>query len=476
VRNTAEFEAFLSDEVNLNQHRIDTLTGRVATISQFLMASIWGPIIQQIIPQGSWAHRTIIKPPGEKGFDADLLVFVAPVPGWSASDYVLNLREILKGSATYREMVGLRTRCVTLTYANDFELDIVPCVVNRPGGTHTYEVCNRTDNTFEPTDSLAYTRWFTQRNEWVGNDQLRCVVRLLKYLRDIKLTFSCKSILLTTLVANHVDIGRPDLFSDLPTSLKTLINRLDDYLQARPALHDVKNPVLPAEDFVRHWDADKYTTFREMIHTYRSWIDEAYSEPDVAKSQDKWQRVFGDEFGGGKRLIVAKLTEAEVSSGAIGLPYRDAVEAVKQFGVAVLGRVKASLPWVKAPPWRRAPSMGVLVSASAHHGKDGPLQTQVVSGQVLSTGLNLRFEAIGLNGFRYGANDKLFNVQWQVVNTDTVARSAGGLRGGFYNSDAPGVRWEITKYHGVHWVQAFIIRRRDKACVGSSDRFFVVIE
>jgi hypothetical protein len=30
MKNTAEFEAFLSDEVNLNQHRIETLTGRVA--------------------------------------------------------------------------------------------------------------------------------------------------------------------------------------------------------------------------------------------------------------------------------------------------------------------------------------------------------------------------------------------------------------------------------------------------------------
>ena len=35
MKNAAEFEAFLSDEVDLNEHRIDTLTGRVATISQF---------------------------------------------------------------------------------------------------------------------------------------------------------------------------------------------------------------------------------------------------------------------------------------------------------------------------------------------------------------------------------------------------------------------------------------------------------
>jgi hypothetical protein len=476
MKHITEFDAFLSDEVNLNQHRIDTLTARVDTISQFLLNSNWAPNIRQISPQGSWAHQTIIKPPGEKGFDADLLVFVDHVPGWAASDYVLTLRQIFSASDTYSEMVGLRTRCVTLTYANDFELDVVPCVVNRPGGSHTYEICNRSANTFEPTDSMAYTRWFLQRNEWVGNHQLQRVVRLLKYLRDIKLTFSCKSILLTTLVANHVDIGRPDLFSDLPTSLKTLIDRLDDYLQARPVLHDVKNPVLPAEDFVRHWDDDKYATFREMIHTYREWVDDAYTEPDAAKSQDKWQRVFGDEFGGGKRPLVASLTEADVSASAIGIPYTDAVDAVRQLGASVLRFVKGSLPWVKSPPWRRAGSLSAVINASTHSVKDGPTLAQLTSGQVLAKDLNLRFEAISGNGVRFSTNAKLYDVQWQVVNTDRVARSADGLRGGFYKSDAPGVRWEYTRYHGVHWIQAFIIRRRDKACVGSSDRFFVVIE
>jgi hypothetical protein len=117
-----------------------------------------------------------------------------------------------------------------------------------------------------------------------------------------------------------------------------------------------------------------------------------------------------------------------------------------------------------------------VINASTHSVKDGPTLAQLTSGQVLAKDLNLRFEAISGNGVRYSTNAKLYDVQWQVVNTDRVARSADGLRGGFYKSDAPGVRWEYTRYHGVHWIQAFIIRRRDNACVGSSDRFFVVIE
>ena len=57
-----EFSRFLTDEVNLNQTRIDTLASRVGTIETFLNNSTWKPRIRGFSPQGSWAHRTIIKP------------------------------------------------------------------------------------------------------------------------------------------------------------------------------------------------------------------------------------------------------------------------------------------------------------------------------------------------------------------------------------------------------------------------------
>jgi Second Messenger Oligonucleotide or Dinucleotide Synthetase domain len=130
----AEFEKFLDDEVNLNKARIKTLTDRVDAIQQFLLGSGWSPKITRFSPQGSWAHKTIIKPPGEQGFDADLLVFTQPVAGWSARDYVLKLKDAFEGSGTYKDKVGLHTRCVRLEYSGDFEIDVVPCVVNGPGG------------------------------------------------------------------------------------------------------------------------------------------------------------------------------------------------------------------------------------------------------------------------------------------------------------------------------------------------------
>ena len=63
----ASFEAFLDDHVNLNADRIKTLTERVATIDEFLRRSDrLGSRLVEAIPQGSFAQRTIIKPPEER--------------------------------------------------------------------------------------------------------------------------------------------------------------------------------------------------------------------------------------------------------------------------------------------------------------------------------------------------------------------------------------------------------------------------
>jgi hypothetical protein len=478
----SQFEKFLVEEVNLNQSRIDTLTDRVAAAERFLTKSDWIPPIKRFSAQGSWAHKTIIKPPEDQGFDADLLVFVDPVDGWTASDYMLSLRGILNASAAYADKTTLRTRCITIGYAGDFDIDIVPCLTNRPGGSHHYEVCNRTDDVFEATDSEAYTDWFDQRNSWTGSDRLREVTRLLKYLRDIKETFTCKSILLTTLLGMQVTqadaLYQATYFSDLPTAFKTLMGRLDDYLQARIDLHDICNPVLPEEDFVRHWDRDKYTNFRDMIHKYRGWIDEAYADQDESESVTKWQRVFGDEFGKGTRTAIAKFGEAAVQPVPINrLQFRDAVQAVQSLGRHALDTVRSvTVPWMKSPLWRMASQQStVAIRATAHRDRTGSRVIGAVqSGEVLRPGIELLFEAVTATGMLFPPKE--YDIHWQVVNTDMAARDDEGLRGGFYRPQARGGRWESTKYRGVHWVQAFVIRRRDRVCVGRSERFFVVIE
>lgn len=119
--------------------------------------------------------------------------------------------------------------------------------------------------------------------------------------------------------------------------------------------------------------------------------------------------------------------------------------------------------------------MTVLVRATLHGSKGGQQIGPIENGQVVPRARGILFEAINTMGMPLGDS---FEVEWRVVNTDPERlRSASVLRGGFYKSDAGnGRRWEETLYRGVHWVEAFVIRKRDRACVGQSERFFVVIE
>jgi len=305
------------------------------------------------------------------------------------------------------------------------------------------------------------------------------VTRLLKYIRDVKLTFSCKSILLTTLIGERITAAdafyRNTYFPDLPTALHTLMHRLDDYLQARPKLHEVRNPVLPSENFIRHWDDDKYENFGEMMHKYWEWIDDAYLETNEAESTRKWQKIFGDEFNKSDTKALSGLTEAALIPVPT-TPTNDAVQLVKTMGTAILANVKTALPWLKPAAWKMVNQANVAIRATAYRSRNdtNSLISRIVSGQIVPSGIDIQFEAVSSTGILYNSKD--FEVKWQVVNTDHEAFVKKALRGGFYNSEPRGIRWEATEYRGIHWIEAFVILKRNRVCIARSGRFFVVIE
>jgi hypothetical protein len=115
------------------------------------------------------------------------------------------------------------------------------------------------------------------------------------------------------------------------------------------------------------------------------------------------------------------------------------------------------------------------IRATLHDQRNGPSQGAITSGTVLQKNKSILFEAFAGNGIPIARIPEL-KVQWQVVNTDRDAFQARQLRGGFYHADKPGKRWESSQYRGIHWVEAFAIRKRDEKCVGRSSPFFVVIE
>jgi len=472
MKHLNHFANFLRDTVNLNQTRIDTLEQRIKTISTFLRNSNYEPRIRRFTPQGSWAHKTIIKPPGDKDFDADLVMVIDEVDDWTAKDYVGKLYSIFRGSYTYKDKVSRGTRCIELDYAGDFHLDVVPVIQETGHNGTRYYTCNRADDVYEETAPEEYTNWLRERNRITGSNQLRKVTRLLKYLRDIKGTCSCKSVLLTTLLGERIDEAdafyRTTNFPDLPTSLCTIFGRLDDFLQARPGMPRVQNPVLPTEDFNRHWDQKKYENFRTKIHQYRVWVDDAYSEADSDESVVKWRKVLGDGFA--KGAVIKEGTRALAPMFEFADKW---LAAIREQGRQILANFPNEWDHVAKPLWPIDEQFAIHVQAGLSTSKNGQIEKQIESGEIVPTARWLQFTAHCPTGL-----PATFKIWWRVANTGGQAARLGKLRGGFEpcNGNLPGQRWELTEYRGIHWVEAFVVNNRNNRCVGKSDRFFVVIE
>lgn len=474
------FDDFLEEEVNLNKTRLNTLENRVETIKTFILNSEYEPEITRFSVQGSWAHKTIIKPSkNEKEFDADLVIYVKPIEDWEAKDYLNKLKAVFKNNGTYKKITGAKSRCVTLDYSGDFHLDIVP-IVHTSGGffdDDEYEVCNRTENQFEKTDGDGFAEWWAEKNALTEDDSLIKTARLLKYLRDTKGTFSVKSILLTTLIGSR--IGHFLDFSsypNVPKTLKLVLNHLDNWLQENAELPEIENPVLEGESFTRHWDQEKYENFRNCISRYREWIDDAYEEEDRIESIKKWQRVFGANFG---KQEIKNNANQWVANFLQNLPScEDVVTALQQHGKEFLIKnFPKTLPHVQKPPFRKSPTSKLIpldINAYQKSSKDSNELIKIERMELLEKGKWVQFDAsIKDSG---SINQSLYKVKWQVVNTDKEAYEEEQLRGDFYDSDFENSRIEKTEYRGIHWVKAYLVHRKTRAIHGQSGRFFVAIK
>ena len=295
TKNNQDFRDFLRDYVNLNDTRLDRLKSGVRGVNGHLKEHLAG--YQKMEPQGSYAFGTLIKPVDDNDeYDADIQIVMNHNPKWEPRDYVLEVRRTLAANKTYADKLRLKTRCVTVDYVGDFHLDVVPLVTI----DSKHYVCNRNDNAFEETDGTGYRAWINEKNRITGGN-LKRVIRLLKYLRDYKNSFTAKSILLTTLVGNTIkasDESKESVSTNADT-LVTVLTRMDDYLQQHPNMPKIKNPVLDTEDFNRHWNQQKYENFRNRVHSYAQTARKAKDEPSSEKAIKLWQELFGDDFGKG---------------------------------------------------------------------------------------------------------------------------------------------------------------------------------
>ncbi|MCC8927324.1 MAG: nucleotidyltransferase [Rhodococcus sp. (in: high G+C Gram-positive bacteria)] len=298
---TDYFNVLLKDTVNLGQVKLDSLDSRVETVYKALKADEQiGHLILGKTPQGSWAHKTIINPVGSNEFDADFMLDMSENADWSddPKKYIEEVYAALHRHSTYSNMPHSRKcRCVRLVYANSMHLDIVPHL-NLADGREV--IVNRDDNAWESTDPQGFTDWMKNKDA-LAKGNLRKVIRLMKYLRDHKNSFTgTRSILLTTLLGEQVTELRallgPGYYSDVPTTLLHLVKDLDAWLEARPIKPSIPDPAGSGVTFDHRWEQATYSYFRDRIHVHAAEIEEAYEEENKERSIELWQGIFGDRF------------------------------------------------------------------------------------------------------------------------------------------------------------------------------------
>jgi len=448
------FAAFLADAVNLNKTRVDQAHDAFETLTSFLENSEHTKdLFLETFRQGSLRQGTIIKPrKGKTEFDVDLLLKCQRQNGWSARDYLDAVHKAFDDSDRYKELVDRRgkRRCVTIDYAGDFHVDIVPSIDDG----YACWIMNGDTNQFEPSDGDGYAAWFEGRSAIVGGGNLAKAVRLAKYMRD-EHEWPVKSILLTTILGLQVrNDDTAAAYADLPTTLARLALRVDGFLQTQGALPVIGNPALPAETFTRHWDQETFEKFKTELHRVAGLIKDAYEENDEDASAEKWQEVFGEDFpildedlAGGEELAAAAFALG-------GTAHAQPVAAIPVVGEDLRYRVRVD-GWVYDRKGKKR-FRGINTDAR------------------MASGHALKFRA------RTDAPEP-FDVRWQVVNTGQHAASEANLRGGFFKGHdlegKPGyknVTWETTQFTGRHWIECFIVK--DGVCVGRSGRFYVNIK
>ncbi|MBK0382874.1 hypothetical protein I5M32_07865 [Pedobacter sp. SD-b] len=441
---TNYFKSFLDKEVNLNPGRITLLDERTETITNVLNESDkFKENFIDVIPQGSYAHKTIIKPVKDTDeFDADILLYLEEFTEWEAENYVQELYQFFRDNSTYRDKVSRKTRCVTINYANDFHIDIVP-FIERHGDKY---VTNRHDNTFELTNPEKYTEWLDERNRITKHHFVK-VIRLIKYIRDYKRTFSVKSIILNTLLGEQVNdaalLEDENCYSDIPTALYTVMKKLKSYVESNYYMPTIADPGETEENFGDRWDQAGWAIFRSKMIYYSDKITDAYEETELDKSVSKWQDIFGDCF---KKPETKAQDQNAANRGLVS--FNNTEQQIADLGFPL-----------RINPVYRVRLNGRVDKKDGHRNYD--LNTQ---GNKVGKGRWITFSIKNVNV------PQPYTIYWKTLNRGEYAMQTDCIRGQI----VPGgdTHKEPTSFKGNHFVECYIVK--EGVCV-AKDRQSVII-
>ncbi|WP_139005457.1 SMODS domain-containing nucleotidyltransferase [Arthrobacter crystallopoietes] len=427
-----EFNFFLRDYVNLNSTRTKTLHSRVTAVNTFLTDhSDLGDVLGgDVVPQGSFAHKTIIRPHSGNDFDADVLVPMVEQDGWEPKHYTQALHKALQSSARYRDKAMLGKRCVKLDYAGDFHIDLVPFVTRDDGNTY---ITHRTRNEFIRQDPVAYTAWFEDNNRTTHGHLVR-VVRLIKYLRD-RSSVQVPSVVLSALLAERVRsfAGMND-YVNVAATLTSLVKALHEYVDPMSMPPWVDDRI--GQNLADRLTQSGFENLKSQLKTWSKLMTEAL-EANADESVEKWRKLFGESFG----TSIREASEG-VALTASATSYYEKSPAPGEQDIQKDHGIRIALD-----PKQRVRVVGRMSPNRKGIGRYRPLGG---SGNHVPLGRSLRFSIEGCTVA------KPFDVYWKVRNAGEEAASRNMFRGEIRKRGEQIT--ESSNFYGQHWVEAWIVK------------------
>lgn len=266
-----------------------------------------------IFPQGSIRHQTTVRPKNDVEYDLDLVCVLHVVPGDPVSPEELYdlVHARLAQHPAYCKILHRMNRCLRLSYAGAFHLDILPARPDFGRGGTCLLVPDRELACYKTTNPQAFAAWFDHQatqgqrvlSRYAGSiitkefglqllETLRRVVQLMKRRRDIVFDgdqYCARSVVLTTLAAADYD-GESLCTDALVSVLDTIINAFGDLDHPPP----VPNPTNPAENFAEKWTRATFRDFMAFIRRFRDEMNELLELHDLEEIHAKIAIMFGE--------------------------------------------------------------------------------------------------------------------------------------------------------------------------------------
>ncbi len=316
--------------LQLTKEQYQSAVERYETIARYL--SVPGTLVAKynptIYPQGSLRLGTTVRPIGRNEYDLDLVCLMDI--SWSTSDAkaVLDLMENRLGeSETYRPMLSKLKRCVRISYANQFHMDILPAAPDLPTGSTNIRVPDRRLAEWKCSNPPGYADWFEKQaarlakplmkaveplpvaEAMESKPPLKLVVQILKRWRDVRYGGNPElapiSIVLTTLAGSHYDGAESPVIA-LHRIVEGIVAAIPPYGRLV-----VLNPRNPREDLSERWDNDRaaYAAFVEGMVELRDQLRALESDSGLPRIAKSLAPIIGEDLT--KRVITEQATTVE---------------------------------------------------------------------------------------------------------------------------------------------------------------------